>query len=148
MKNMAFGTVEKPHLNHAVVNEAIARLWTLDEIRSRVRLNLIDGSAVLYEGGPKYNRAAHVPHECVYATADPVAMDAVAYELIELLRAENGLKSLAEVRRPPRYLELAAELGLGVADRRLITLETVDLPPYVGPSAGPAADARSRGAPA
>jgi uncharacterized protein (DUF362 family) len=135
MKNMAFGTVEKPHLNHAVVNEAIARLWTLEEIRSRVRLNVIDGSGVLYDGGPKFNRAGFVPHECVYATTDPVAMDAVAYELIELLRAENGLKTLAEVRRPPRFLELAAELGLGVADRRLVRLETIDLPQYLGRSA-------------
>jgi len=135
MKNMAFGTVEKPHLNHAVVNEAIAMLWTLEEIRGRVRLNVIDGSSALYDGGPKHNRAAQVPHECVYATADPVAMDAVAHELIELLRSENGLKTLAEVRRPPRYLELAAQLGLGVADRRLIRLETIDLPRYMGPSA-------------
>jgi uncharacterized protein (DUF362 family) len=135
MKNMAFGTVEKPHLNHAVVNEAIARLWTLEEIRSRVRLNVIDGSTVLFDGGPKFNRAGQVPHECVYATTDPVAMDAVAYELIELLRAENGLKTLAEVHRPPKYLELAAALGLGVADRRFISLETIDLPRYMGPSA-------------
>ena len=135
MKNMSFGTVEKPHLNHAVVNEAIARLWSLEEIRGRVRLNVIDGSTVLYDGGPKFNRAAFVPHECVYATTDPVAMDAVAYELIELLRAENGLKTLADVRRPPRYLELAAELGLGIADRRLIRLDTIDLPRYMGPSA-------------
>lgn len=135
MKNMTFGTVEKPHLNHAIVNEAIARLWSLEEIRGRVRLNVVDGSTVLYDGGPKFNRAAHVSHESVYATTDPVAMDAIACELIELLRAENGLKTLAEVRRPPAYLELAAELGLGVADRRLVDLRTIDLPRYMGPSA-------------
>jgi uncharacterized protein (DUF362 family) len=135
MKNMTFGTVEKPHLNHAVVNEAIAGLWSLDEIRSRVRLNIIDGSTVLFDGGPKFNGAAHAPHECIYATVDPVAMDAVAYELIELLRAEKGLKSLADVRRPPRYLDIAAGMGLGVSDRRLIRLSTIDLPPYLGPSA-------------
>ena len=40
-----------------------------------------------------------------------------------------------DVRRPPRYLELAQDLGLGVADRRLIRLETIDLPPYIGPFA-------------
>ncbi len=135
MKNMTFGTVEKPHLNHAVVNEAIPRLWALDEIRSRVRLNVVDGSTVLFDGGPKYNGAALAPHECIYATVDPVAMDAVAYELIELLRAEKGLKSLADVRRPPLYLDLAAQMGLGVAERRLVRLETIDLPPYFGASA-------------
>jgi uncharacterized protein (DUF362 family) len=83
MKNMTFGTVEKPHLNHAVVNEAIARLFAREEIRGRVRLTIADGSRILYDGGPKFSGSSHALHECVYATTDPVAMDAVANELIE-----------------------------------------------------------------
>lgn len=132
MKNMTFGVVEKPHLNHATINESIPHLWALEEIRSRVRLNIIDGSTILYDGGPKYNRSALVPHECIYATTDPVAMDAVALELIELLRAENGLRTLDAVRRPARYLDLAQEMGLGVSARDTIHLQTVDLPPFGG----------------
>ena len=135
MKNMTFGVCEKPHVNHGTINESIAHLYALDEIRSRVKLNIIDGSAVLYDGGPKYNRAAHASHECIYATEDPVAMDAVAFELIELLRAENGLRTLADVRRPPTYLELAQDMGLGISDRQMIHLQTVDLPRLTGPSA-------------
>jgi len=135
MKNVTFGTVEKPHVNHNIINEAIAHIWALEEIRSRVKLNLIDGSTVLYDGGPKYNRTALVPHECIYATTDPVAMDAIAYELIALLRAENGLRTLADVRRPPRYLDMAEEMGLGIADRKRIHLESVELPRYLKPSA-------------
>ncbi len=134
MKNMSFGTVEKPHINHNTINESIPYLWALEEIRSRVRINIIDGSTILYDGGPKNNRSALVPHECVYATTDPVAMDAIAYELIELLRAENKMRTLAEVGRPPKYLELAQSMGLGIADRNLINLETVDLPMCVGKS--------------
>ena len=131
MKNMTFGTVEKPHLNHAVVNEAIARLFAREEIRGRVRLTIADGSRILYDGGPKFSGSSHALHECVYATTDPVAMDAVANELIETLRAENKLKTLAEVGRPPRFLAMSQDLGLGVADRRQIHLETVELPPLV-----------------
>ena len=128
MKNMTFGTVEKPHLNHAKVNEAVAHLFAHDEIRGRVRLNIADGSRVLYDGGPKFAGSAHALHECIYATCDPVAMDTIAYELIAGLRAENGYKTLAQVGRPPKFLQLAEDLGLGVADRTKIRLETVELP--------------------
>ncbi len=135
MKNMTFGTVEKPHLNHGPVNEAIARLFALDEIRSRVRLNLIDGSRVLYDGGPKFMGSSHALHECIYATTDPVAMDTIAHELIEGLRAENKMKTLAEVGRPARFLAMAQDLGLGIADRKRIYLETVELPALTGSAA-------------
>ncbi len=130
MKNMTFGTVEKPHLNHAKVNEAIAHLFAHDEIRSRVRLNLVDGSRILYDGGPKFQGSSHALHECIYATCDPVAMDTVAHELIENLRKENKMKSLEAVGRPPRFLKMAEDFGLGIADRAKIRLDTIELPAY------------------
>lgn len=129
MKNMTFGVVEKPHLNHDIINEAIAHLWALDEIRSRMRLNLIDGSSILFDGGPKYNRKALVTHDSIYATTDPVAMDSLAFELIESQRAAHGYKTLKDVGRPPDYLMLAEQMGLGIADRKKISLEQVTLPP-------------------
>lgn len=128
MKNMTFGTVEKPHLNHATVNESISHLFAHDEIRSRVRLHIIDGSRILYDGGPKFSGSSHALHECIYASCDPVAMDTVAHELIETLRVENNMKSLAAVGRPPRFLQMAEDLGLGIADRRKIRLDTIELP--------------------
>lgn len=128
MKNMTFGTVEKPHLNHAKVNEAVAHLFAHDEIRGRVRLHIIDGSRILYDGGPKFSGSSHALHECIYATCDPVAMDTVARELIENLRAENGLKTLSAVGRPPLFLQMSEDLGLGIADRSKIRLDTVELP--------------------
>lgn len=135
MKNMTFGTVEKPHLNHHVVNEAIAHLYAREEIRGKVRINIVDGSRILYDGGPKFAGSAHALHECIYATTDPVAMDAVAHELIETLRAENKMKTLAEVGRPAKFLSMSQDFGLGVADRKLIQLETVELPPLAKSSA-------------
>lgn len=135
MKNVTFGVVEKPHLNHSVVNEAISHLWALEEIRSRVKLNIIDGSTILYDGGPKFNRKALVPHESIYATTDPVAMDTIAYELLEGLRKENGLRSLGEVNRSPRFLKMAEDMGIGIADRKNIRLQTIDLPRFIGNSA-------------
>jgi hypothetical protein len=56
-------------------------------------------------------------------------MDAVAGELIEGLRAENKMRTLAQVGRPPKFLKMSEDLGLGIADRKRIQLETIELPP-------------------
>lgn len=130
MKNMSFGTVEKPYVNHRVINEAVAHLYAREEIRSRVRINIVDGSRVLYDGGPKFRGSSHILHECIYASTDPVAMDAVATELIEGLRKKNGLRTLAAVDRPPNFLKIAEELGLGVADPDHIHVEAIELPAF------------------
>lgn len=130
MKNMVFGCVERPPLMHAQIHTAIPHFYALDAIRGRVRLIVCDGSFCLYDRGPKHNDAAHVTHDRVYATTDPVAMDAIALEVVERYRAENRLRTLARVRRPATYLALAEQIGLGIADRARIRLETIELPPY------------------
>ena len=44
------------------------------------------------------------------------ASDAVLASIIEAKRKEQGLPTLAEAERPPRWLETSASRGLGVAD--------------------------------
>ncbi len=135
MKNMVFGVVEKPHIMHREIKTALPHFYARSEIRDRVRLTIVDGSFCQYDGGPKFNRAAHVTHDAIYATTDPVAMDTLAWEVIENLRAENNMRTLAAVNRPVSYLGLAEELGLGISQRDKIFLETVSLPPFTGASA-------------
>lgn len=130
MKNMVFGCVERPPMMHQQIHTALPHFYALDAIRGRVRLVVCDGSFCLYDGGPKHNPSASATHDRVYATTDPVAMDTIALEVVEKYRAENGLKTLAQVRRPATYLALAEEIGLGVADRGRIRLERIELPPY------------------
>jgi uncharacterized protein (DUF362 family) len=131
LKNMVFGCVERPPMMHLEIHTALPHFYALDAIRGRVRLTICDGSFCLYDGGPKYNAAAHVTHDSVYATTDPVAMDAIALEVVEKYRADNGYKTLAQARRPATYLALAQEIGLGVADRSRIRLELIELKPYI-----------------
>ncbi len=135
MKNMVFGCVERPALNHGKIEIGLPHFYATEEIRGRVRLTIADGSFCLYDGGPKHNPAAHVTHDCVYASTDPVAMDAIALEVVERIRKEKGLRSLADVRRPATFLGVAQEIGLGIADRERIFLETLELPPFTGASA-------------
>ncbi len=135
MKNMVFGCVEHPPLMHREIKIALPHFYAREEIRGRVRLTIVDGSFCLYDGGPQHNPAAHVTHDAIYASTDPVATDAIALEVVESLRKANGLKPLAAVRRPATFLPLAEEIGLGIAARDKIFLETVSLPPFTGASA-------------
>ena len=131
IKNMVCGSVEKPPLMHRKIHTALPNFYALDQIRKRVRLTICDGSFCLYEGGPKYNPSAIVSHDCIYATVDPAAMDATALDVVNSEREAHGFKSLEKVNRPATFLKVAEEIGLGIADRTKIRLETVELPPFV-----------------
>ncbi|MCU0693241.1 MAG: DUF362 domain-containing protein, partial [Polyangiaceae bacterium] len=64
-----------------------------------------------------------VPHEAVYVSTDPVAMDAVSWKVIEKWRADKGLPSFAKLKREPSYITRSADMGLGIADMKLIRLK-------------------------
>jgi uncharacterized protein (DUF362 family) len=132
IKNMVCGCVERPSLMHREIATALPHFYAREEIRSRVRLTIVDGSFCLYDGGPKHNHTAHATHDSVYAGTDPVAIDTIALEVIERFRKENGLRSLDAVRRPATYLKTAQEIGLGITDREKILLDKIELPPFVG----------------
>jgi uncharacterized protein (DUF362 family) len=131
IKNMVCGSVEKPPLMHRKIHTALPNFYALDRIRGRVRLILCDGSFCLYEGGPKYNPSAIVSHDCIYATVDPAAMDAVALEVVDGEREKHKFKPLARSGRPATFLKVAEEIGLGISDRTKIRLETIELPALV-----------------
>jgi hypothetical protein len=95
---------------------------------------------VTASGTGMHNPAGHVLHDNIYATtdpvtADPVATDRIALDVIDGFRRENRLRTLTESGRPAKYLDLAADLGLGIADRSRIHLETVTLPRFSGSAA-------------
>ncbi len=124
LKNMTHGTTLNPHdfhVHHA--SPQIAQLFAQDAIRSRVRLNLADAFKVMYDGGPLYKKPeAVLPYEALFASTDPVAIDAIGWEIVEEHRRRAKLRSLTAEGRAPAYIQAAAELGLGVADRTKIEL--------------------------
>ncbi len=132
IKNMVCGNVERPPLMHHRIHTALPHFYALEAIRGRVRLTICDGSFCLYEGGPQcHNPTSVAAHDCVYATTDPVAMDAVALDVIDSLRTKNKLRSLEQSGRPATFLSVAEQLGLGIAGRSKIHLETIELPAFV-----------------
>jgi hypothetical protein len=112
------------HDHHA--SPQIAILSAQDVLRSRLRLCVIDGFKLMAHGGPLYKHPEYVvPHEAVYVSTDPVALDAIGADLVEKARAGFGLKSLADEGRSPAYIQAAADLGVGIADRAKITLSDI-----------------------
>jgi len=129
LKNMTHGCSVNPqdfHDHHA--SPQIAILSAQDILRTRLRLCIIDGFKLMAHGGPLYKHPEYVvPHESVYASTDPVALDAIGWGLVEKARAKFGLKTLTDEGRPPAYIRAAADLGVGIADPAKISLREVTI---------------------
>jgi uncharacterized protein (DUF362 family) len=129
LKNITHGSTINPHDFHAHnASPQIAALYAQDIVKSRVRLHIIDGFKLIYDGGPldKYPER-RVPHESVYATTDPVAMDTIGWMEVEKWRKEKHLPTLAKAGREPTYIRVAGELGLGIADQDQIRMREITL---------------------
>ncbi|MEZ4394802.1 MAG: DUF362 domain-containing protein [Polyangiales bacterium] len=128
LKNMTHGSIENPEAFHRhLCAPQIAELYAHEAIRSRVRLHVMDAFKAVYHGGPRDNPACRVPFNAVFASTDPVALDRVGSDIVDQLRTQNRMTTLAARGLPVRYLEAAEALGLGVADRARIDLRAIDL---------------------
>jgi hypothetical protein len=89
-----------------------------------MRLTICDATTALYEGGPGFKPEHCWPCNSLLVSADPVALDATGWQIIERKRAEKGLKTLEAEGRAPRYIATAAdrEHRLGNNDPRKIAL--------------------------
>lgn len=129
LKNMTHGCNCNPqdfHQRHG--SPQIAILASQDVLRSRLRLCIFDGFKLMAHGGPLYKQPQYVvPHEAVYASTDPVAIDSIGWAEVEKARAGFGLKSLKDEGREPAYIRAAEDLGVGVADPKKITLREIAL---------------------
>ena len=106
----------------------VAVVAAQDIVRSRMRLFILDGFKLMAHGGPLWRQPQYViPHESVYAATDPVAVDSIGWDEVEKARATFGLKTLKDEGREPAYIAAAESLGVGVADRKKITLRDVTL---------------------
>ena len=129
LKNITHGSTINPHDFHAHnASPQIAALYAQDVVKSRVRLHITDGFKLIYDQGPlDKNPERRVPHDAVYATTDPVAMDIIGWGEVEKWRKNKGLPTLVKAGREPSYIRVAGELGLGVADKEQIRMREVTL---------------------
>jgi len=126
MKNY-FGAIHNPNKYHDDhCDPFVAEVFDAPPIRTRHRLTVLDALLVQFHRGPSYHAAWAAHAESLIFGTDPVAVDAVGWRLVERLRKEKGLPTLAEDGRPPLYIQSAERLGLGRAaepDIRLVEEE-------------------------
>lgn len=112
-----YGSFHNPmtcHGNHC--NPYIADLNEIPAIRDKTRLIIMDALKPLADGGPGFRRNAAWDYCGLLVSRDPVAVDTMAWKIIDDRRKETGLPSVAEAGREPAYIATAASRGLGVND--------------------------------
>ena len=89
---------------------SLAEIYANPLIAKKVVFNLMDGLMAQYAGGPQPQPNYAVHHGTLYASRDPVALDAIALKLLEEWRKRGSLRPVGPVAA---YIDVASELGLG-----------------------------------
>jgi hypothetical protein len=107
----------------------LAEAYSHELIAGKVVLNLLDGLFLQYAGGPFPSPAETVENFSLFMSYDPVALDAVARELLNEARLQ---RRLPKVEPLTQYLESAEAMGLGLADLDKVQILEVRRSPKMG----------------
>lgn len=91
-------------------NPYLAEIYADPIVHDKVVLTILDGLALQFAGGPFPNPNFTRQYFTVFASRDPVAIDATAVRLIDEYRLANKLPPAAPVAG---HIETAASMGLG-----------------------------------
>lgn len=153
LKNVAYGTFNNVARSHqapySFTNPLIGVMCTVEPLRSKVVLNIMDGMRMVWHGGPLTQNPNFIyPAGVLLVSTDPVAMDTIELEAIEKKRQAKGAPSVwardpksitANSRafyedasknlfyRQPGHIAAAGKLGLGVSDVKQIDYRKLQL---------------------
>jgi hypothetical protein len=94
-------------------NPYLAEIYADPMVRDKVVLTIMDALDVQFAGGPFPNPNFTRPYGTIFASRDPVAIDATAMRVIDEYRVANKLPQVAPVAG---HVESAASMGLGNFD--------------------------------
>jgi len=146
LKNLAYGTFNNVARTHRApytfTNPLIGMMCTVEPLRSKSVLHIMDGMRQVWHGGPLTQVQDFIDQPGILMVAtDPVAMDTIELEAIEKTRRQRGAPSVWQqdsksitadseefhhdasknlFYRQPGHIEAAGKLGLGVADLKQI----------------------------
>src|SRR2546429_1626296 len=89
---------------------SLAEIYANPIIAKKVVFNLMDGLIAQYAGGPQPQPNYAIHHATLYASRDPVALDATALKYFEQWRARGSLPAIGPVAA---YVSYASQIGLG-----------------------------------
>lgn len=128
MKNIAFGSISNTaRLHKDLWHDTCANVCAFPPLRDKVVLNILDGILGCFDGGPAANPQFICQYKTLLVGTDPVAVDRIAFDVVTAKRIEEGIQSEPKVIGL-KYMEIAQELKLGIADRSKIELKEIDLP--------------------
>jgi len=90
----------------------VAEIYADPMVHDKVVLNILDGLTLQFAGGPFPNPDSARQYFTVFASRDPVALDATALRLLEEYRLANRLPPLAPMAQ---HISSAEAMGLGNA---------------------------------
>jgi hypothetical protein len=102
--------------------ESVAIIYSNPVISQKVVFNLMDGLAAQYAGGPQSQPLYSEHHATLYASRDPVALDAIVLQKLEEWRTRGKLPAIGHMAA---YVEAASYGGLGNSARDRIELKSV-----------------------
>ncbi len=121
LKNLAYGSLTNTSRLHQVGVNAIGEACAFPCLRDKAVLHIGDALRACYHGGvgtnPKHTWDANV----LFLGTDPVALDLITLDYITGIRISRGVQQM-EDHQNRVYLDIAAGLGLGIADRAKIDL--------------------------
>jgi uncharacterized protein (DUF362 family) len=146
LKNLAYGTfnnVARTHrVPHSFTNPLVGLMCTVEPLRSKSVLHIMDGMRQVWHGGPLTQVQAFIEQPGILLVAtDPVALDTIELTSIEQTRRQHGAPSVWEhdpasitadnnlffhdasrnlFFRQPGHIAAAGKLGLGVSDLKQI----------------------------
>ena len=127
MKNLAFGAITNTgRLHQDLWHDTCAEVCAFPPLRDRVVLNIVDAIIGCFDGGPAANPQFICRYDTILAGTDPVAVDSIAFDMVLQKRMKEGIQQ-EEREGARKFMEIAQELQLGVADRSRIELQAVML---------------------
>jgi uncharacterized protein (DUF362 family) len=127
LKNLSYGSISNTSRLHKLWMKSVAEPVAFPVLRDKVVLSVVDGLQACYDGGPGANPKFIYDANLLLFGTDPVALDAVAHDIIIKERIARGTQQIDDPRRrSAAFLDVAEKLGLGVAAREKIEITDVN----------------------
>ncbi len=124
LKNLSYGALSNTSRLHKIWMNSVAEPCAFPVLRDKVVLNVVDGLQACYDGGPGANPKFIYDAAVLLLGSDPVAVDAVAHDIVVKERMARGVQQVDAGGRSA-FLSIAEGLGLGVAARDKIEIRDV-----------------------
>ncbi len=124
LKNLSHGLIRQPIRFHGNgCDPAIGEIVASDQIRDKIRLNVVNALRVPFDKGPEAGEQDITTAGALLLGRDPVACDAVGFSILNEIRALRQKKPLMAGARIPPQLATAADLGVGRFDTEFIEVQ-------------------------